>query len=354
MSTLSGLNLYQYLSNIQSIGKGYISKTLPVIMVRNKLYATIAVLIILLIAGCAQQGDEVSEKKISGEVKIAGSSTVYPITSAMGEEFSRIYPDVVISVQSTGTGGGFKNFFIPGHVDINDASRKIKSEELQEARKSGVEPLEFIVGYDALTVVVNPENNWVDCFNFEMLKKIWGPEATEKITRWSDVDPDWPDEEMRLYGPTSASGTFDFFTEHVIGESGAHRQDYHGTEEDNTIIAAVERDKFAMGYLGLAYYLENKDRVKALKIENPETGACVEPSIETGRTGDYPLSRPLYIYVNKESLIKPSVREFVKFYLDNLDSGIVEEIGYVPVSKEIKEQNLQRFYQALEELGINE
>ncbi len=323
-------------------------------MVRNRLYAIVAVLVILLVAGCTQQNEESSEKGISGQVKVAGSSTVYPITSAIGEEFSREYPDIVVSVQSTGTGGGFRNFFIPGHADINDASRKIKDEELQEARKNGVEPLEFIVGYDALTVIVNPENDWIGCASFEMLRKIWGPEATEKVTKWSDVNPGWPDEEMRLYGPTSASGTFDFFTEHVIGESGAHRQDYHGTEEDNTIIAAVERDRYAMGYLGLAYYLENRDRVKAVQIKNPETGACVEPSIETGRSGEYPLSRPLYIYVSKDSLKKPAVREFVRFYLDNLDSGIVEEIGYVPVSKEVKEQNLQKFYQALKELGINE
>ena len=310
------------------------------------------VVLILVLAGCAQQTQEKGEKELTGEVKIAGSSTVYPITSAIGEEFNRIYPEVVVSVQSTGTGGGFKNFFIPGHTDINDASRKIKDEELKSAEENGVEPLEFIVGYDALTVIVNPENNWVDCMSFEDLRKIWGPDATEKVTKWSDVNSAWPDEDMRLYGPTSASGTFDFFTEHVIGESGAHRQDYHGTEEDNTIIAAVARDRFAMGYLGLAYYIENKDKVKALKIEDPETGVCIESSIETGRSGEYPLSRPLYIYVNKDSLKKPAVKEFVKFYLENLDSGIVEEIGYVPVSKEIKEENLQKFYQALEDLGI--
>ncbi len=320
----------------------------------KKLRMLFLLFIVFAVAGCTQQGENVPEKKLSGEVKIAGSSTVYPITSAMGEEFNRLHPDVVVSVQSTGTGGGFRNFFIPGHADINDASRQIKEEELNSARENGIEPVEFIVGYDALTVIVNPDNSWVDCLSFEELERIWGPEATEKVTKWNDVNPDWPDEEMRLYGPTSSSGTFDFFTEHVIGESGAHRQDYHGTEEDNTIIAAVARDRYAMGYLGLAYYLENRDKVKALEIRNPETGMCVEPSIETGQSGEYPLSRPLYVYVSKESLKKPAVREFVRFYLENLDSGIVEEIGYVPVSSDIREQNLQKFYRILKELGLEE
>lgn len=313
--------------------------------------AAILLLAALAISGCSQSGEE-GKVSISGEVKISGSSTVYPVTMAIAEEFSKLYPDVTVSVQSTGTGGGFKNFFIPGLVDINDASRPIKKSELDAARENGVEPIEFLIGYDALTVIVNKDNDWIDCLSFEELKRIWGPEATGKVTKWSDVNSSWPDEEMNLYGPTSASGTFDFFTEHVIGESGAHRQDYHGTEEDNTIISAVSRDRYAMGYLGLAYYLENKDKVKAVKIKNPETGVCVAPSIETGQSGEYPLARPLFIYVNKESLKKPAVREFVKYYLENLDSGIVEEVGYVPVSKEIKEQNLEKLNNALKELGI--
>ncbi|AIY89860.1 PstS family phosphate ABC transporter substrate-binding protein [Geoglobus acetivorans] len=320
------------------------------------LVLVLALLLTLIAAGCTQQSTEGAKEtegmKLSGEVKIAGSSTVYPITIAIGEEFSRLHPDVVVSVQSTGTGGGFKNFFIPGHTDINDASRAIKQEELEAARENGVEPIEFLVGYDALSVIVNPENDWVGCLSFEDLKKIWGPDATGNVTKWSDVNPDWPDENINLYGPTSASGTFDFFTEHVVGEAGAHRQDYHGTEEDNTIIMAVARDKYAMGYLGLAYYLENKDRVKAVEIKNPETGACVAPSIESGQSGEYPLARPLYIYVNKEALKKPAVREFVKFYLENLDSGIVEEIGYIPISEKIKEENLKKFNDALKELGV--
>ncbi len=318
-------------------------------MMRRKILAITILLSVVAVsfAGCLEE-----ESGLTGEVKVAGSSTVYPITTAMAEEFSKIYPEVVVSVQSTGTGGGFKNFFIPGLTDINDASRPIKLEELERARENGVEPLEFLVGYDALTVIINPENTWAEYLSFEELKRIWGPEATRNVTKWSDVNPEWPDEEMRLYGPTSASGTFDFFTEHVIGKTGAHRQDYHGTEEDNTIIAAISQDKYAMGYFGLAYYLENKERVKAVKIKNPKTGEYVEPSIETGRDGEYPLARPLFIYVNKESLKRPEVREFVRFYLENLDSGIVEEIGYIPISEDVKEENLQKFYEALRELGI--
>ncbi|MBC7114403.1 MAG: phosphate transport system substrate-binding protein [Archaeoglobi archaeon] len=319
-------------------------------MRQRKMVETAALLVILFslfLSGCVEESPE-----LSGEVRVAGSSTVYPITTAIAEEFSKIHPEVVISIQSTGTGAGFKNFFIPGLADINDASRPIKEEELEAARESGVEPLEFLVGYDALSIIIHPENTWAERLSFEELRKIWGPEATGKILKWSDVNPEWPDEEMHLYGPTSASGTFDFFTEKVIGEPGAHRHDYHGTEEDNTIVAAVSQDKYAMGYLGLAYYLENADKVKAVKILNPETGEYVEPNIETGRNGDYPLARPLFIYVNKERLRDPAVREFVRFYLENLDSGIVEEIGYIPVSKEIKERNLEKFHEALRELGI--
>jgi phosphate transport system substrate-binding protein len=325
-------------------------------------YITLAVILTtsLLFLGCIQSGTsenkgaqpekaEKAESRLSGEVRVAGSSTVYLISTAMAEEFSKLYPDVIVSVQSTGTGGGFKNFFIVGKTDINGASRPIKQSELDAAKENGVEPLEFTVAYDGLSVIVNPEANWVDCMSIEHLREIWKPDTIVK--KWSDIDESWPEKEIRLYGPTSASGTFDFFTKVVVGEERASRSDYHGTEEDNTIIQAVARDKYAMGYLGMAYYLENKDMIKAIKIKNPE-GVCTEPSIESVKSGEYrPLARPLFIYVNKESLKDAAVREFVRFYLENLDSEIIEEIGYVSVSKETKEENLKEFNDALKELG---
>lgn len=279
---------------------------------------------------------------LSGEVRIAGSSTVYPISVAMAEEFSLMHPGVNIPVQSTGTGGGFENFFIPGNTDINDASRPIGEEELVAARENGIEPLEFQVGIDALTVVVNPNADWVNDVSFDELRHIWGPE--NPATVWSDVRSGWPNEELELYGPTSASGTFDFFTETVMGEEGAHRSDYQGTEQDNTIVQAVSGSEYTMGYLGFAYYIDNESRVRALAVDG------VEPSIETGKSGEYPLSRPLYIYVARESLARPAVREFVRFYIDSVDSQLIRDVGYVPMATEDKEAALERLEKAISEV----
>ncbi|MBN1837933.1 MAG: PstS family phosphate ABC transporter substrate-binding protein, partial [Spirochaetales bacterium] len=222
--------------------------------------AALLVLGSLAFAGGQKEG----AAKLSGSIKVAGSSTVYPITVAVAEEFNKMYPEVEVAVQSTGTGGGFKNFFIPGKTDINDASRAIKSSEIEQCRANGFEPLEFQVATDGLTVVVSPQATWVDNMSVEELAMIWRPENPAKS--WRDVNPSWPAEELELYGPTSASGTFEFFTEEIMGKAGAHRSDYQGTEQDNTIVQAVAGSKNAIGYFGMAYYLENKDRVKALKV----------------------------------------------------------------------------------------
>jgi phosphate transport system substrate-binding protein len=279
------------------------------------------------------------EDQLSGSVKIAGSSTVYPVSTAMAEEFYKMHPKVEIPVQSTGTGGGFKNYFIPGKTDINDASRTIKESEMASAKENGITPLRFQVAIDAITIVVHkdfPAEN----ITVEELKQIWRPENPAQ--KWSDVRPEWPDEEIELYGPTSASGTFDYFTEEIIGEGGASRSDYQGTEQDNTIVQAISGSKYATGYFGMAYYLENKDKVKALKVNG------VMPSIETAKSGEYtPLSRPLFIYVAKESLTKPQVREFVRFYLKNTDSDIIKQIGYVPMTSEDSQAMLDKLEQAI-------
>lgn len=305
----------------------------------------IAALIVALIpfavfAGGQQEG---GEEGLSGAVRIAGSSTVYPVSTAMAEEFYKMHPNVEIPVQSTGTGGGFANYFIPGKTDINDASRTIKESEMQKAKEAGITPIRFQVAIDAITIVVNKDFP-ADNITVEELAQIWRPENPAQ--KWSDVRSEWPDEEIELYGPTSASGTFDYFTEEIIGEGGASRSDYQGTEQDNTIVQAISGSKYATGYFGMAYYLENKDKVKALSVNG------VMPSIETAKNGEYtPLSRPLFIYVAKESLNKPQVREYVRFYLENTDSDIIKQIGYVPMTTEDSEAMLDKLEQAIADIS---
>jgi len=304
----------------------------------------VALIPALAFAGGKQEGADGGKQELSGSIKIAGSSTVYPVTTAMAEEFSKQHPKVEIPVQSTGSGGGFANFFIPGKTVINNASRAIKDSEMEKCRENDIEPLEFLVGTDAITIAVNRDNP-VDNITVEQLKQIWKPENPAQ--KWSDVDSSWPDAEFELYGPTGASGTFDYFTEEIIGEGGASRSDYQGTEQDNTIVQAVSGSKAAMGYFGMAYYLENKDKVKALKVNG------VMPSIESAKSGDYtPLSRPLFIYVAKSSLERPEVRAFVRFYLERIDTDLIKEVGYVPMTSADKADQMEKFEAALADLGV--
>lgn len=287
-------------------------------------------------------GETEKSQELSGTIKIAGSSTVYPVCIAVAEEFNRIHPKVEIPIQSTGSGGGFKNFFIPGKTDINNASRGIKDSEMADAKANGITPLEFQVGIDGLTIVVHKDNP-VDNMTVEQLAHIWRPENPAR--KWSDVDPSWPDLEFELYGPTAASGTFDYFTEEVVGEEKASRSDYQGTEQDNTIIQAVSGSPAAMGYLGMAYYLENKDKVKAIRVNG------VAPSIETAKSGEYsPLARPLFMYVSKDSLKRPEVAAFVRFYLDQISTDLVKEVGYVPMPKSEAAKMIERFEEAVAEV----
>jgi phosphate transport system substrate-binding protein len=252
-----------------------------------------------------------------------------------------MYPNVEIPVQSTGTSGGFKNFFLPGKTDINNASRPIKDSEIETAKENGFEAIEFQVAIDAITVVVNPEADWVDDITVDQLRRIWRPD--NPAMKWSDVDPSWPDEKIELYGPTSASGTFEFFTENVIEKKNASRSDYQGTEQDNTIVQAVSGSKYAMGYFGLAYYTENKGKLKALKVEG------VAPSIATARTYEYaPLSRPIFIYVSSKSLEREEVQKYVRFYLEQTSTSLIEEIGYVPMTREAMNANIAKFDEAVE------
>lgn len=301
-------------------------------------------LVVLLPAFLFAMGSSDSdENQLTGSVKIAGSSTVYPISVAVAEEFNRIHPRVEVPIQSTGTGGGFKNFFVTGKTDINDASRPIKDSEIEAAAANGIEAIEFQVAIDAITIVVSPENDWVSDISVDQLAQIWRPEDPAML--WSDVDPSWPAEPFELYGPTSASGTFDYFTDEIVGEEGASRSDYQGTEQDNTIVQAVDGSPYALGYFGLAYYLENQTKVKALKVEG------VAPRIETAKGGQYvPLSRPIFIYVSKVSLKRPEVQEFLRFYIKQTSTDLIKEIGYVPLTQEEMQSNLDRLEDIISKL----
>lgn len=286
------------------------------------------------------ESDGSGSQGLSGDITITGSSTVYPVSVAMAEEFQKKHSGISISVDSTGSGGGFKNHFCPGNSDVNGASRPIKDTEKDQCGSNGVEPVEFHIAGDALTVAVNNDADWVDSLTFDELTQIWGPDGAQK---WSDVRDDWPDEEFELYGPASTSGTFDWFTENVVGEAGAMRSDYEATEEDNIIVQGIEGSDAAMGFFGYAYYKENTDRVKAVKIAEEDVSKAVEPSLDNAKSGDYPMARPLFIYPAAESIKqKDQVYEFLKFYLEKAETDIVKQIGYVPSSVEMRDDNLSK------------
>ncbi len=305
-------------------------------LIKNKMVLVIVLVISMLaFVGCgsSQTGD--SETGLSGEIRIDGSSTVFPITEAVAEEFMTENPDVKVPVGVSGTGGGFQKF-IAQETDINDASRPIKSEEAEAAKVAGVEYVELSVAFDGLSVLVNPENTWVDYLTVEELNKIWAPGSAVKT--WNDVRSEWPTEEIKLYAPGTDSGTFDYFTEEINGETGAIRNDFTGSEDDNVLVQGIAGDKNALGFFGYAYYEENQDKLKIVPIDSGS--GPVTPSFETIKDGSYsPLSRPLFIYVNKASLEKPEVRRFVEYYLE-IAKDIAQEVGFVTLPDEEYENGL--------------
>lgn len=261
------------------------------------------------------------------DVRIDGSSTVYPITLAVAEEFSIDNPRVKITVAFAGTGGGFKKFCV-GETDINNASRPINVSEIDLCKKNGIEFIEVPVMYDGLTVVVNPQNTWAKCMTVAELKKAWEPGS--KVTLWSDIRPEWPKEKIVFYGPGADSGTFDYFTEEINGKAKAIRTDYFPSEDDNVLIKGVEGNKNAIGFFGYAYYLEEGKRLSAVAVDQGKGKGCVTPSETTINNGSYaPLSRPLFIYVSKNQLAKASVKNFVNFYLDKSNRKVLSSTGYV-------------------------
>lgn len=301
----------------------------------------------LLVAGCSKSASPTAEKaeSPSDSIRIDGSSTVLPISMAVAEEFGSAFPMIKVPVKQSGTGGGFKQFSV-GEVDICDASRQIKETEIEACKANGVEYIELTVAFDGMAVVANPKNDWCDCITVEQLKNIWRPESDGQITKWSDVNPDWPDEELKLYGPGTDSGTFDYFTEAIVGEARASRPDYTASENDNALVRGVAADKGALGYFGLAYYDENKGQLKLLSVNDGKN--CVAPSEETVRDGTYtPLSRPLFIYVSKNSLARPEVAQFVKYYLENVGQ-LSSEVGYVPLTDDVVAENAKKLEEALE------
>jgi phosphate transport system substrate-binding protein len=277
-----------------------------------------------------------AQAQLSGLINIDGSSTVFPVTEAMAEEFISGNSGVRITVGVSGTGGGFRKF-CAGETEISNASRPIKDEEKAACAAAGVDYVELLIGLDAITVVVAENNDWLTNITTEELNTLWAPEAENSVNRWNQVNSSWPNEPVRLFGPGTDSGTFDFFTEEINGEGGASRADYTASEDDNVLVLGVSRDRNAMGYFGLAYYLESQDKLNAVSVNG------VAPNADTAKSGEYPLARSLFIYVNKEAMSRPEIRAFVEYYITTArDTDIITEVGYVPLERSAYDADLSR------------
>lgn len=297
---------------------------------------------LLTAAAIAFAGLALTPKADAQVVKIDGSSTVFPITEAVAEEFQiQKRGKIRVTVGISGTGGGFKKF-CRGETDVQDASRPILTAEMEACRATGIKYFELPIAYDALTVVVHPQNTWITQLTIPELKKMWEPAAQGKVTRWNQINPKWPNEPLALFGPGSDSGTFDYFTEAVTGKAKSSRGDYTGSEDDNVLVQGVASNKNALGYFGYAYYLPNASRLKAVPIVG-KSGKAVGPSLDNVVNGSYePLSRPIFIYVSEKAAQRPEVKEFVEFYLAQ-STTLVEEVKYVPLPKQAYELAAKHF-----------
>lgn len=279
-------------------------------------------------------GDEKVE--LTGKIRIDGSSTVFPISGGMAELYRGEEPKVNVIVNKSGSGSGFK-LFAAKEIEVSDASRAIKDKEVKKCEAAGIDFIELEVAYDGLAVLVNKENTWVDGLSTAELKKLWEPAAEGVVKTWADIREGWPAEEISLFGPGTASGTFDYFTEAIVGETGAIRSDYSPSEDDDVLVQGIAGDKNSLGFFGLAYYEANKDKLKLVAVDG------VAPNMETVKTGTYkPLSRPLFIYVSKESGKKPEVNSFVKFYLSKA-GYVAEKVGYVPLPDADYKATIKKF-----------
>jgi phosphate transport system substrate-binding protein len=303
----------------------------------------------LVLSACVNKKEqkETSENaKLEGTISIDGSSTVFPVTEAVAEEFRTVQPNVKVTIGVSGTGGGFQKFS-RGETNLSNASRPIKDKEKEACAENNITYLELEVAYDGLAVVVNPENTWVDSFTVEELKKIWEPAAQGVIMKWNQIRPEWPNEEIHLFGPGVASGTYDYFTEAIVGKSGSSRGDFTASEDDHVLVQGITGDKFALGFFGLAYYAENSEKLTLIGVHNGEQ--VVKPTLETVSNGTYsPLSRPLFVYVNSTSVKSPEVIEFVNFYIDNAGE-LAEDVGYIPLPAELYTQQKENFSKFVEE-----
>lgn len=286
--------------------------------------------LVVLLVGCGSPLD----------VRVDGSSTVYPISLAIAEEYSIEVPDAVVSVALSGTGGGF-NKFCNGETQVNDASRIIQPSEIEACEEAGIGFVEIPVAYDALTIVVNEANDWAQCLTVAELQRIWGPDST--VRTWSDVRPEWPDEEIVLYAPGVDSGTFDYFTDEINGESGSIRTDFFPSEDDNVLVQGIEGDPYTLGFFGYAYYAEEQDRLRALEVDDGD--GCVLPSRETIEAGTYtPLSRPLFVYASAPAAdANPVVAGFIEFYLSDAARIYIADTGYALLEPEAYALALERF-----------
>jgi phosphate transport system substrate-binding protein len=301
--------------------------------------AVVALAAGLVAAGCGKGPESAGGGTPAGTadvVRIDGSSTVFPISEAVAEEFQKANPGARVTVRISGTGGGFQKF-CRGESDINNASRPIKSAEIEACRTATIAFSELPIAYDGLVVAVNPKNTWADYLTVDELKKIWSPESQGKITRWSQVRAGWPDRELHLFGAGVDSGTYDYFTEAVNGKAGASRGDFTSSEDDNVLVQGVATDELALGFFGIAYFEQNASRLKPVPVEDGKADNGAGPitaTIETVKNGTYqPLSRPLFLYVAHKSAERPAVKGYVDFYFSQA-AALVKEVGYVPLTDE--------------------
>ncbi|MEM2856375.1 MAG: PstS family phosphate ABC transporter substrate-binding protein [Candidatus Nitrosocaldaceae archaeon] len=288
-----------------------------------------------------QEREEIQQqKRLSGRIEIDGSSTVYPITEYIAEKFQNNNPDITISVGISGTGGGYKRFVV-GETDINDASRPIKQSEIDSAKQNNVRWVEIPIALEGLSIVVNPSNNWIgDCISIEELKEMWKPDSN--INNWNDINPSYPSNKILLYGAGPDSGTFDYFTERVVGESRSSRVDYIPSEDDNVLVQGVASDKYALGYIPLAYVEEAGSKLKTLKISETKGGECIFPDTDAVISGKYPLSRPLFINVNYDKLEREELKAFVEYYIANAKNA-ASAVKYIPLSDDYYKEALTVF-----------
>jgi len=307
----------------------------------TKISRVMVFMLIAILVSCnnrSSSGD--NGTTLEGSIKIDGSSTVFPITEAVAEEYRSEAPKVQITIGVSGTGGGFQKFG-RGETDISNASRTIKESEIKLCEENDITYHGIMVAYDGMAILVNPENDWVSSITVEELNKVWEPDAQNTITRWNQIRPEWPDAELRLYGAGTASGTYDYFTKVIVGESGSSRGDFTASEDDNVLVQGIKSDVNALGFFGLAYYEENKEDLKLVPVDNGD--GPVLPTTETVSNNSYdPLSRPIFIYVNSEAVKRAEVVDFINFYLSNAKL-LCKEVGYVPLPDALYQKEQEKF-----------